>query len=92
MPAVLAAVGVWIISSVIAKVLVALGIGLFTYYGLFGLVEELIDQLRFLLGDMPPAVFQIISLFGFPEGLSILCSAFLTRAAIQSTKVFFGLT
>ena len=90
MPAVIAAIGVWVISSVIAKVFIALGIGLFSYYGLYALVEQLLNQVSALLNGLPAEVFQLISLAGIPEALSIIGSAVLTRAALNSVQVFFG--
>lgn len=90
MPAVIAAIGVWVISSVIAKVFIALGIGLFSYYGLYALVEQLLNQVSSLLNGLPAEVFQLISLAGIPEALSIIGSAVLTRAALNSVQVFFG--
>lgn len=91
MPAILVTIGIYIISSVIAKVLVAFGIGLFSYYGLYQLVEQLLSQVQPLLSSLPPEVFQLISLAGIPTSLSIIGSAFLTRAAIKSIEVFFGI-
>lgn len=90
MPAIIAAIGVWVISSVIAKVFIALGIGLFSYYGLYALVEQLLNQVSGLLNGLPAEVFQLISLAGIPEALSIIGSAVLTRAALNSVQVFFG--
>lgn len=90
MPAVLVSIGVWIISSVIAKIFVAMGIGVFTYYGLLTLVEKLVAQVQTSFGGLPAEVTQILSIAGIPECLSIVCSAFLTRASIQAVQTFFG--
>lgn len=90
MPPVLVAIGVWVISSVIAKLFVALGIGLFTYYGLLELVERIIDQAQSMFGGLPASAVQIMSIAGVPEALSIITSAFLTRASIQAIQTFFG--
>ncbi|XLX38383.1 DUF2523 family protein [Ectopseudomonas mendocina] len=90
MPAVLVTIGVYIISSVIAKLLLALGIGLFTYYGLYTLVQQLLQQVQIAFGGLPSQVSQILSIAGIPEALSIIGSAVLTWAAIKSMQVFFG--
>ncbi len=90
MPQVLVAIGVWIISSVIAKLFVALGIGVFTYYGLLELVERIIDQAQAMFGGLPASAAQIMAIAGVPEALSIITSAFLTRASIQAIQTFFG--
>lgn len=90
MPAVLVTIGIYIISSVIARLFLALGIGMFTYYGLYNLVETLLAQAQSLFSSLPPQVFQLLSLGGIPEALSIICSAVLTRAAIMAIQVFFG--
>lgn len=90
MPAILVTIGVYIISSVIAKILLALGIGLFTYYGLYTLVQQLLNQVRTVFSGVPSQVSQVLSLAGIPEALSIIGSAVLTWAAIKSMQVFFG--
>lgn len=90
MPAILVTIGVYIISSVIAKIFVALGIGVFTYYGLLSLVERLVQQVQLAFGGLPAQVSQVLSIAGIPEALSIVCSAFLTRASIQAIQTFFG--
>ncbi|NMY53446.1 DUF2523 domain-containing protein [Pseudomonas sp. WS 5011] len=90
MPAILVTIGIYIISSVIAKIFVALGIGLLSYYGLYELVQELLNQVQDLMTSLPPQVFQIISLAGIPQAMSIIGSAVLTRAAIKSVEIFFG--
>ncbi|MGA4323718.1 DUF2523 domain-containing protein [Ectopseudomonas hydrolytica] len=90
MPAVLVTIGVYIISSVIAKLLLALGIGLFTYYGLYTLVQRLLQEVQAAFGGLPSQVSQILSIAGIPEALSIIGSAVLTWAAIKSMQVFFG--
>ena len=91
MPPVIAAIGVWVISSVIAKLFIALGIGLFSYYGLYELTQAMLDQIDNLIGALPSAVFQLISLAGIPQSLSIIGSAVLTSAAIKSIQLFFGI-
>jgi hypothetical protein len=90
MPAVLVTIGVYIISSVIAKLLLALGIGLFTYYGLYTLVQRLLQEVQTAFGGLPSQVSQILAIAGIPEALSIIGSAVLTWAAIKSMQVFFG--
>lgn len=90
MPAVLAAIGVWVISSVIVKLFLALGIGLFTYYGLYELIQQLLSQVQAAMSSLPSAVFQLVSLAGIPQALSIIGSAVLTRASINAIQTFFG--
>lgn len=90
MPAVLVAIGVWVVSSVIAKLFVALGIGLFTYFGLLELVERLVGVLESTFSGIPVQIMQLLSIAGIPNCLSIICSAFLTRASIQAIQTFFG--
>lgn len=90
MPAILVTIGIYIISSVIVKLFLALGIGIFTYYGLYAAIEAVLEQLQVLFSSLPPQVFQLLSLGGIPEALSIICSALLTRAAIKSIQIFFG--
>ncbi|MEB3736225.1 DUF2523 domain-containing protein [Halopseudomonas pachastrellae] len=92
MPALLAPLLIWVLSSAIARVFVALGIGLFTYTGIKSLVEFALDQATQFVGQLPSAVLDLIALAGVDQAISIIGSALLTRAAITAARISVGLS
>lgn len=87
----LSIIGVWIISSVIVRFFTALGIAFFTYSGLEYAIEQAIGYAEGALSALPTAILQLLALAGTPEALSIICTAILTRAAIDSIRLVVGL-
>lgn len=92
MPLALSAILVWVLSSTIARIFVSLGIALFTYKGIQGLVELALDQATVFFGQLPSVVVSLIALAGVDQAISILGSALLTRAAITAARVSVGLS
>lgn len=82
----------WIISSALVKILLALGIGLFTYTGLEALINQLLGMMTTNMGGIPASTMQLMNLAGFSQAFSIVSSTLLARAAIQSMKAFVGAT
>lgn len=80
------------LGSFVLRMFAALGIGIFTYKGLYSLVEGLLDLIEPTLSQLPSSILDILSIAGVPEGLSIITSAVLTRAAIKSVSTFIGVT
>lgn len=80
----------FIISSALVKILLALGIGFFTYTGLEALIAQLLDLFTSNMNGIPVSVMQLMNLAGFSQAFSILSAALLARAAIQSMKAFVG--
>lgn len=81
---------IWALSSFLVKIFATLGIAIFTYQGLYGLVEGFIDSIQPLMSGLPEVMLNFLALSGVPEGLSIVVSALLTRAAINAAKAFVG--
>ena len=92
MPALLAPLLVWVLASAVARVIVSLGIAFFTYNGLVALVEFSLDQATTFIGGLPSSVISLIALAGVDQGISIIGSALLTRAAINAARVSVGLS
>lgn len=90
MPAALAMIIGYALSSFALKLASTLAIGLMTYYGLYTLVEEAIDLIDPMISGLPADVLSILAIAGVPEALSVICSALLTRAAIKSAQVWVG--
>lgn len=81
---------IWALSSFLVKIFATLGIAIFTYQGLYALVEGFIDSIQPLMSGLPEVMLNFLALAGVPEGLSIVVSALLTRAAINAAKAFVG--
>lgn len=91
MPAFLAPILIWVLSSAIAKIFVSLGIGLITYTGILALVREFLDQSQGFLSQLPSEILALLHIAGVDQALSIIGGALLTRAAINAAKVSVGL-
>lgn len=81
---------VWALSSFLVKIFATLGIAIFTYKGLYALVDGFIDSIQPLMSGLPEVMLNFLALAGVPEALSIVVSALLTRAAINAAKAFVG--
>lgn len=92
MPALLAPLLIWVLSSAIARVLVSLGIAFFTYSGIVYLVELALDQFSSIIGGLPSSVISLIGLAGVDQAISIVGSALLTAAAIKAARISVGLS
>lgn len=86
----LAMVIAWAISGFVLKLFTTLGIGIFTYVGLKSLVNSMLDLVSPQLSGLPEFVLNIVAIAGIPEALSVVGSALLTRAALNSAKAFVG--
>lgn len=86
----LVAVISWALGGFILKLTTAIGIGFITYKGLYTLIESMIDLLTTAFQGLPSVVLDLLAIAGVPEGLSIITSAILTRAALNAASVFVG--
>lgn len=78
----------FIISSAIAKLILALGLGWATYAGIDAAVSALLDQIGPAINSLPVAVLNLLALAGVPQALNIICSAIMVRAALQAVQVY----
>lgn len=78
------------LGSFLLRLATTLGIGILTYKALYALVVNLLDKIQPLFAQLPAGVLSILSIAGVPEGLTILASALLTRAAIQAARAWVG--
>jgi len=87
MPALLAPLLIWILSSAVARIFVSLGIGMFTYVGILSLVRDFLDMSHGFLGQLPSELLSLLHLAGVDQAISIIGGALLTRAAINAASV-----
>lgn len=80
----------WALSTFLLKLTTAIGVGFLTYKGLYLLVDELLDLIQPMISQLPASILSIVSIAGVPEAMTIICSALLTRAAINSARAFVG--
>lgn len=78
------------LSTFVVKLFTTLGIAVLTYSGLKALVNGFLDLIQPMVSGLPEYVLNILAIAGVPEGLTIIASAVLTRAAIQSARVWLG--
>jgi len=87
MPALLAPLLIWILSSAVARIFVSLGIGMFTYVGIIALVRDFLDMSHGFLSQLPSELLSLLHLAGVDQAISIIGAALLTRAAINAASV-----
>lgn len=78
------------LSSFVLKLFTSIGIAVFTYVGLNSLINEMLDLIQPTAGTIPANVLDIMALAGIPQGLTVITSALLTRAAINAAQAFIG--
>lgn len=86
----LVAVISWALSTWLLKLSATLGIAVFTYKSLYSLVESGLDLIQPMLSQLPSSILNLLAIAGVPEAMSLIASALLTRAAINSAKAFVG--
>lgn len=80
----------YVLSKFALRLFAALGLTLVTYKALDVAITAAINRIQSSLSGAPSAALDILALSGFPEAFSIICSAYLTAAAIRASKVWFG--
>lgn len=78
------------ISGFFIKLFTTIGVAMMTYKGLKALVDGLLDLIEPMTSGLPEHVLNILAIAGLPEGLTIISSALLTRAAMQAARVWVG--
>jgi len=82
--------GVWLMSMVtpiVRRVLIGLGIGLVTYTGMSGILSVLQQSIVTSMGGMTGAAAQVAAILGFHDFVGIILGAITTRMTItQLTK------
>lgn len=78
------------ISGFFIKLFTTIGIAMLTYKGLKELVNGFLDMIAPMTSGLPEYVINILAIAGLPEGLSLIASAVMTRAAIKSAQVWVG--
>ncbi|MFJ1258835.1 DUF2523 domain-containing protein [Cupriavidus sp. CuC1] len=73
----------WIVSSLVGRVLVALGIGYVSYTGLTAWVGSIKDLILSNLYALPPEFVQVMSLVKLDTCISILFSAISVRLVLE---------
>lgn len=90
MPAILATIAVWlaqITGPLVARVLGALGIGIFTLAGVQSGVQALISSVKSALGGVAADILSIMTIAGFDVYISLVISAYV---GIITLRTVFG--
>lgn len=71
------------VGAIVAKVLLALGIGFATYSGLGAFVDAFKTQFTTALSGLPPAAFQMMGVLQVGTCVNILASALVARMLVS---------
>lgn len=80
----------WIAGAIIAKFIIAFGLGLATFTGLSSLVHYLLNQSRSYLSQLPADIVSFLLMAGVDTALGIIGGALMIRVTIVSGRVFFA--
>lgn len=83
---------IWFASSLAARMLLGLGLGIVTFYALQTLMDNLKNALLSSLSGLPADIVNIMGLLNFDFYISIVLSAMGTAAFIASSKIALGKT
>lgn len=89
MPALFVPIGVFIaaiLSGVIARVLLTLGLGIATYYGVQTLIDKLNNYVAGAFGNVGSDVVQIVGLLGLDEAMTVMLSAYVAVLTINGIQ------
>lgn len=89
MPILIAALG-FMLSSTLLRIIMALGVGIFTYNVVEGYIYDALSYFAAAIHSVASEGMDILLLMGLAEGLSVLISTMLTIMTIKSAKVFVG--
>lgn len=78
------------LSNFVIKILVALGVGFFSYAAISTLLDAALVYVTQYMHQLPSSVIQLLALAGVDTGLSIMGSALVVSASFRAAKVFVG--
>lgn len=82
---------IWVLSGMIARMLLGAGLTVLTFSLAYPYVEQLLNYGADALSSVPSAILQLALLTGIGEFITIVGSALLTRAAIKAASVGMGI-
>lgn len=90
MSAVLKSILIWVLAGAVARVLAGAGLAIGTYAILGDLLDEFLLLLTTSLNEVTSGFASLLWLAGVGDAISILGSALVGVAAINSARVFIG--
>lgn len=88
-PLLLGALSLAVIVPLIVKVLVAIGVGFVSYAGADYVITAGETYVMSQFGGMPSDLYQVLLLFGFRDGVSMVFAAFAANISIKVTMGVF---
>jgi hypothetical protein len=76
----------WLATHLVSAMLVRLGMAVITFAVVLVSINTLIGYVNGLIGGLPSDLLGLLRLFGFFEALSIIASAYLTKAGWMSVS------
>lgn len=83
---------IWFATGFAARVLLSLGLGLFSFSLINDFQAEVQESILNSLSGLPASVFQLIGFFGVDKYISIILSALAMAAYIKATAISIGRT
>lgn len=80
----------FVITSLILRILAAIGIGFYTYGKVTDLIDFAFAMIQTSVSTLPIQLMQLLALAGVPEALSVISSAIVANVTIGAAKVFVG--
>lgn len=90
MQALLFPVVVWVLGSAVARLLAGAGLALGTYAVLEPLIAQFASAAAAQLGGLAPEIAALLWIAGAGDAMTLILSALLARAALQSAMIFIG--
>lgn len=90
MPAMLLMLAGYVISSLIARLLLGAGLSVVTFYFITDLVDQAKNAIQGAFLNLPADAIAFIQLYKIDQGISIILSALAIAAYVKTAKVFVG--
>lgn len=90
MQALLIKVLIWFATGLAARILISLGIGIFTFAFLQNLQSNIQQNIMTFLNGLPADILGIMGIIGVDMYISIVLSALTISAYLKSVKIFIG--
>jgi len=75
-----------LVTPLVRRALIALGIGVVSYVGLSEILDLLVQQIQTQMGQAPAAIAGIAGLMGVPDAIGIILGGLTARIALEQLK------
>lgn len=83
-------IGVWVFASVIGRIILAIGIGFYTYTKLDEYIIKAMNYMTQYFSELPVSLLQIMRIAEVDTAISIIFSAILSTVAVRAGMIVLG--